>query len=330
MKEINLGTIGSGPIVHTILDAVQMTEGIACAAVYSRTREKGQELAAQYGVSKVYTDLNEMFADESVNFIYVASPNLLHYQQTKAALLAGKNVICEKPFCTRAQQARELVELSKERGLFLIDAVPTAFLPNLEILKRKLPKVGRIKLVLSNYSQYSSRYDLVKMGEVPNIFNPEFGGGCLMDINFYNVYLNAALFGMPKAYTYYPNRCGSLADTSGILVMQYDGFISEAAGAKDTWGVNYFQIEGEDGYIYIKGGSNGLAEVKVVTREKEEVFNCQENPNRWLYEIRNMAKMIKENDHVQNDRNLDVMLIVMEILESARLRAGIQFPGDIV
>ncbi|MCI9174052.1 MAG: Gfo/Idh/MocA family oxidoreductase [Lachnospiraceae bacterium] len=328
MKEINLGTIGSGPIVHTILDAVQMTEGIACAAVYSRTREKGQELAAQYGVSKVYTDLNEMFADESVNFIYVASPNLLHYQQTKAALLAGKNVICEKPFCTRAQQARELVEISKERGLFLIDAVPTAFLPNLEILKRKLPKVGRIKLVLSNYSQYSSRYDLVKMGEVPNIFNPEFGGGCLMDINFYNVYLNAALFGMPKAYTYYPNRYGSLADTSGILVMQYDGFISEAAGAKDTWGVNYFQIEGEDGYIYIKGGSNGLAEVKVVTREKEEVFNCQENPNRWLYEIRNMAKMIKENDHVQNDRNLDVMLIVMEILESARLGAGIQFPGD--
>lgn len=328
MKEINLGTIGSGPIVHAILDAVQMTEGIACAAVYSRTRERGQELAAQYGVSKVYTDLNEMFADESVNFIYVASPNLLHYQQTKAALLAGKNVICEKPFCTKAQQARELVELSKERGLFLIDAVPTAFLPNLEILKRELSKVGRMKLVLSNYTQYSSRYDLVKKGEIPNIFNPEFGGGCLMDINFYNVYLNAALFGMPKACAYYPNRYGSLADTSGILVMQYDGFICEAAGAKDAWGVNYVQIEGEDGYIYIKGGSNGLSEVKVVTREKEEVFNRQENPNRWLYEIQNMTKMIRENDHVQNDRNLDVMLMVMEILESARLGAGIQFPGD--
>ena len=138
MEKISLGTIGSGPIVHTILDAVQMTEGIACTAVYSRTRERGQELAAQYGVSKVYTNLDEMFADENVNFVYVASPNLLHYEQTKAALLAGKNVICEKPFCTRAQQARELVELARERGLFLIDAVPTAFLPNLEILKLSL------------------------------------------------------------------------------------------------------------------------------------------------------------------------------------------------
>lgn len=330
MEKINLGTIGSGPIVHTILDAVQMTEGIACTAVYSRTRERGQELAAQYGVSKVYTNLDEMFADENVNFVYVASPNLLHYEQTKAALLAGKNVICEKPFCTRAQQARELVELARERGLFLIDAVPTAFLPNLEILKREIPKVGKIKLVLSNYSQYSSRYDLVKKGEVPNIFNPEFGGGCLMDINFYNVYLNAALFGMPQSFTYYPNRYGSLADTSGVLVMQYDGFISEAAGAKDTWGVNYVQIEGENGYIYIKGGSNGLAEVQVVTREQEETFNHQENSNRWLYEIRNMTKMIQNDDYAGNDRNLKVMLMVMEIIESARIAAGIQFPGDVV
>ena len=97
MEKISLGTIGSGPIVHTILDAVQMTEGIACTAVYSRTRERGQELAAQYGVSKVYTNLDEMFADENVNFVYVASPNLLHYEQTKAALLAGKSLSAPGP-----------------------------------------------------------------------------------------------------------------------------------------------------------------------------------------------------------------------------------------
>ena len=222
MKELCLGTIGSGSIVHTILDQVKVTEGIRLTAVYSRTEEKGRLLAAEYGADRVYTELDAFLADEEMNTVYIASPNLLHYEQTKKALLAGKHVICEKPFCTKAEQARELTALAKEKKLFLADAVPTAFLPNLEVLKRELPKVGKVKLVLGNYSQYSSRYDLVLKGETtPNVFNPEYGGGCLMDINFYNVYLNAALFGKPLSTAYYPNRCGELADTSGILVMQF-------------------------------------------------------------------------------------------------------------
>ena len=161
MKEIRLGTIGSGPIVHSILDNVAVTDGIRLAAVYSRTEEKGKQLAAEYGADKVYTDLDEFLEDEEVNVVYVASPNLLHYEQTKKALLAGKNVVCEKPFCTKAEQARELAALAKEKHLLLVDAVPTAFLPNFEVVKRELPKVGKVKLVLGNFSQYSSRYDQV-------------------------------------------------------------------------------------------------------------------------------------------------------------------------
>lgn len=118
MEKISLGTIGSGPIVHTILDAVQMTEGIACTAVYSRTRERGQELAAQYGVSKVYTNLDEMFADENVNFVYVASPNLLHYEQTKAALLAGKTLFARSLSAPGPSRPGNLWSLPENGGCF--------------------------------------------------------------------------------------------------------------------------------------------------------------------------------------------------------------------
>lgn len=328
MEEIRLGTIGSGVIVHSILDGVKATEGIRCVAVYSRTAQRGQELADCYGVSKVYTDMDEFLADEEINFVYIATPNLLHYEQAKRALLAGKNVICEKPFCTKYEHAAELVRIAKEQKLFLVDAVPTAFLPNFEILKRELPKVGRIRLVMSNYSQYSSRYDLLLKGEVPNIFNPQYAGGCLMDINFYNLYLNVALFGKPQSAVYYPNIFKDFADTSGILMMQYDGFVSEAAGAKDTWGENYVQIEGEEGYIYVKGGSNGLAEVKVVTKDSEEYFNEQENPDRWFYEVQNLTKLLLADDYEEIYRRLDVMLDVMSVLEDTRRAAGIFFPGD--
>lgn len=328
MDEIRLGTIGSGSIVHSVLDAVKVTEGIRLEAVYSRTLEKGRELAACYDVKKVYTDLDEMLKDEEINFIYVASPNSLHYEQTKKALLAGKNVICEKPFCTRKSLARELVALAKEKKLFLVDAVPTTFLPNYEILKRELPRVGRIKLVLSNYSQYSSRYDQVLEGKLPNVFNPQFAGGCLMDINFYNVYLNIALFGKPEKAVYYPNIYGDLVDTSGIMMLTYDGFVSECAGAKDTWGVNSVQIQGEKGYLYIKDGSNGLAEIKVVTKNFEETFNEQQNPDRWYYEVQNLTRLLLAEDYQAIYGRLDLMTEVIGTIEEARRNAGILFPGD--
>lgn len=140
MEEIRLGTIGSGAIVRSILDNVTVTEGICLAAVYSRSRDKGCALASAYGVSRVYTDLDDFLKDEEVNFVYIATPNLLHYEQAKKALLAGKNVILEKPFCTRVEQARELITLAKEKGLFLVDATPTAFLPNFAVYSGNCPK----------------------------------------------------------------------------------------------------------------------------------------------------------------------------------------------
>lgn len=328
MKKTRLGTIGSGVIVHAILDNVRRVGGIELEAVYSRSREKGERLAAEYGCGKVYTDMDAFLADENIDLVYIATPNLLHYEQAKKALLAGKHVLLEKPFVTKLEHARELAGIAKERKLFLLEAAPTGFLPNLEILKEELPKIGRIKLVMSNYSQYSSRYDAVLRGEKPAIFDPDYAGGCLMDINFYNVLLNILLFGKPKSAIYHANRFPGLSDTSGVMVMEYDGFVSTNAGAKDTWGVNFFQIEGEQGYIYIENGSNGLKSVRVVTRTSDESFNAQPDPDRWFYEIQKVTDLLMAEDYDSVYERLDKTLATVGVMESARKAAGIYFPGD--
>lgn len=328
MEQIKLGTIGSGFIVHSILDGVKATDGIRLEAVYSRTKKKGRELAGKYGAEKVYTDLNALLSDEEVNFIYVASPNNMHYEQAKAALLHGKNVICEKPMCPRKAQVEELIALAKEKGLFLVDATPTAFLPNLSIIKEKLPEIGRIRLVMSSYSQYSSRYDQLLAGNVTNVFSPDFAGGCLQDINYYNVYLNAALFGKPENAVYYPNICHTGVDTSGIVILQYSDFVSECTGAKDTWGENSVQIQGEKGYLYIEGGPNGLNSVRLVTKKSETSYNLQKNPDRWFYEVQNMTKMLLEEDYHTVQKKLETTVNVIEIIETMRKEAGILFEGD--
>lgn len=328
MDEIRLGTIGTGMIVHQILNCVKQTDGIKLEAVYSRSVEKGKKLAAQYGTSKVYTDLDAFLADPYVNFVYIASPNSLHYTQAKAALLAGKNVIIEKPCTPTAAQAAALIELAQARNLLLIDATPTAYLPNLSVLKTHLPEIGKIKLVMSNYSQYSSRYDRVLAGEVPTIFSPEFAGGCLMDINYYNVYLNIALFGTPKKAVYFPNIYPGLTDTSGSIILQYDGFVSQNAGAKDTWGVNFFQIEGEKGFIYVENGANGLKNVRVVTKSSDITYDLQTNTNRWHYAVSGITNAILNSQHEVLTDALCTMLSAISSIECARKDASIFFPSD--
>ena len=327
MQEIRLGTIGSGMIVHSVLDNAVKTEGVKLEAVYSRSQAKAEELAGHYGAKKTYMDMNALLGDDDINTVYIATPNLLHYPQAKAALSAGKHVICEKPIVTRYAHAEELRNAASTKRLLLVEAAPTMFLPNYRLLREKLPEIGRMSLVMSNYSQYSSRYDAVLRGEKPSIFNPEFAGGCLMDINFYNILLNTALFGTPKHTKYYPNIYPGLADTSGVFVMQYDGFVSTNSGAKDTWGINHFTIEGEKGYIRVEE-PNGIKSVRVVTRSSDDTYNLQPCPDRWKYEVEGLARLMLSEDYSALNGMLSVSLETVKVMEAARLEAGIKFPGD--
>lgn len=327
MEEIRLGTIGSGEIVHCVLNNAVKTEGVKLEGVYSRSQVKAEELADHYGARKTFTEMDEFLADEAVNTVYIAVPNLLHYPYARAALSAGKNVICEKPIVTRYEQAEELRDIAASKKLFLVEAAPTMYLPNYKLLREKLPEIGRIKLVMSNYSQYSRRYDAVLRGERPNIFNPEFGGGSLMDINFYNILLNTALFGRAKEAKYYPNIFPGLADTSGILVMEYEGFVSSNAGAKDTWGMNHFTIEGEKGCIYVEE-PNGLKSIRVVTRAADDTYNLQGNSDRWKYEVEGIAGLMMRNDYGAVREMLRVSIETVRVMERARVEAGIIFPEE--
>lgn len=325
--EIRLGTIGSNFIVHNLLRHVVKTPGWNLTAVYSRSEEKAEALAQQYGADRYYTDMDAFLADEEVNFVYIATPNALHYQQAKAALLANKHVLLEKPFCPEVSLARELVQIAWERGLILADMTPTAFLPNLQVLKEQLPKIGKVRLVMSNYTQYSSRYDRFRAGETDNVFNPAFAGGSLMDINYYNVYLNTALFGKAEQAVYFPNLQRGI-DTSGVIVLNYNGFVSQNAGSKDSRGENFFQIEGEDGYIYIPGGVSCLEEIRLVTKEGTEVFRTPHDSDLWAWEVRRLAEIIGSDDTTPLTTGLDTMLSVIETIETARKAAGIRFPAD--
>ncbi|MFE6075370.1 Gfo/Idh/MocA family protein [Paenibacillus sp. NPDC057886] len=326
---MKIATIGTGFIVDAILSAVQALDHVTCTAIYSRKRETAQPLADKYAIDTIYTDLDSLYTASNVDFIYIASPNSMHYEQAYQALQHGKHVICEKPFTSTRQEAETLIALAKEKNLMLFEAISNIHLPNVQIVQEQLPRLGELKFIQCNYSQYSSKYNQLLAGEIPNVFNPEFSGGALMDINIYNLHLIQKLFGSPESVSYTANKHANGIDTSGVLVLSYPTFIAESVGCKDTNSMNFVLIQGENGYLHVVGGANGCKEIRLqVGNEPVEEFNVQDEPNWFYYEWEAFRDMYTNGDYERCYELLDHSRSVMNTMTEARKDAGIVFAAD--
>lgn len=320
---MKIGIVGTGSIAHTMTAEFQRA-GLPCAAVCSRRAETGQAMAEKFGLPKVYTSLSAMVQDPEVELVYIATPNSLHYAQTKTALLAGKHVLCEKPFVPAAAQAQELAALARERGLLLFEAITTAYHPNYALAKQSLAGIGPVKAVSCTFCQYSSRYDALLAGQTPPVFDPAFCGGALMDINLYNIHFVAGLFGVPSGVHYYPNRHPNGIDTSGVLVLEYPDFVCQCTGAKDSSARNSAQIIGSRGSILIEPGASNCRTLTLTRRGgKEETSEFPESP--WFHEVRGLLPLLETRDAAACYAALEQTNRVVSILEAARRDAGLGF-----
>ncbi len=326
---MKVATIGTGFIVDWFLTAVQESAGISCVAMYSRKESSARTLADKYEIDKIYTKLDEMLKDEDINFVYVTSPNSLHFEHALKALKAGKNVICEKPFTSTVKEFDCLVKEAQARHLYLFEAIVTAHMPNYLRMKEELPRLGTIRMVQCNFSQYSSRYDKFLLGETPNVFNPEFSGGALADINIYNLHYVIGMFGKPKKVHYYANLHDNGIDTSGVVLLQYDGFQAVCVGCKDTRSECIAQIQGEKGFITMRSETSRCAEFTIqIGRENIEHPSIVQNDVALYYELQDFRDIYKLDDYERCTRLLAYSRTVMEVYETARKDAGIVFAAD--
>lgn len=146
---MKLTVVGTGKIVEEALPVITATNGIQVQALVStpRSQEKAKALADHYRIQDLYTDLEEALTNPNTDTVYVATPNHLHYEMTKAALLAGKHVICEKPFTLKEAQAQELAEIAKRKQLILLEAITNLYLENFAVLKEELANLGILRLL---------------------------------------------------------------------------------------------------------------------------------------------------------------------------------------
>lgn len=324
---MKLAVLGTGKIVQEFLPMIQQVTDVELVALLStpRSLDKAKEMQVQYHIQEVYTDYETLLGNATIDTVYVALPNHLHYQYTKAALLQGKNVICEKPFTLNAQQLQELIQIATEKRLILLEAITNQYLNNFLQIKKDLAQLGKIKIVECNYSQYSSRYDAFKEGKILPAFDPQKGGGALMDINIYNIHFVVGLFGKPEKVQYLANIERDI-DTSGILVLDYGAFKAVCIGAKDSTAQIRSVIQGTDGSIEVLGATNEMPRYERRSKTEIEAVNVNLDKHRMYQEFEKFTEVIDQKDLAfaleQLNHSLTVMQVVDQALESANLHLG--------
>ena len=215
------------------------------------------------------------------------------------------------------EEFEELAKLAQEKELLLMEAITNQYLANFTAIKEALSDIGDVKIVNINYSQYSSRYDAFKRGEIAPAFNPEMGGGALRDLNIYNIHLLVGLFGKPHRVEYLPNVERGV-DTSGILVLDYGHFKAVAIGAKDCSAEIRSTIQGDKGAITIFGATNTLPEIGVTLNgQKERTANLNSPQHRMYDEFVAFEKMVATKDFDSVAKQLEHSRQVMEVLDQA-------------
>lgn len=318
---MKLAIIGSGKIVQDFLTITKDLPQIELEAIVGtkRSKETLEELQKKYGIKNCFTDYEQCLREDTFDTVYVAVPNHLHFSFTKKALLAGKNVICEKPFTTDYQQFLELKNLAENKQKILLEAITNQYLENYLEIKKQLSSLGEIKLIECNYSQYSSRYDAFKNGEIAPAFDAQKDGGALMDLNIYNVHFVVGLLGKPLEVYYFPHMEKEV-DTSGILVLQYKEYQAVCIAAKNSDAPVRSVIQGEHRSIVVDSPANVLTSFDIYQQNQLlETISANSHAHRMYQEFAMFDQMIQSKDFFAMQKQLKHSETVMWVIDQAKL-----------
>lgn len=326
---MNLGTIGTSWITSDFINAAKEQGTLKLHAVYSRKEQKAKNFAETHGAAEYFTDLGKMAKSGSIDCVYIASPNSLHFEQVLLFLGHNKHVICEKPIFSNQKESEKAYQTARENGVFLFEAMRNIHMPKFRALKDNLHHAGKLRSAVLNYSKYSSRYNNVLKGEEPNIFSLNFSGGVLVDLGVYPLAAAIVLFGKPESSAYYPVIIDTGADGSGTLVLNYSDFTCTILCSKITTSYNPSEIYGEMGTFMVDnmGSFSEVMQKNIHSSKEIEVGESQEKLD-MFYEIEVFVKIIETNDQEEYNVLRKISAEVLEITENVRKENGILFAAD--
>jgi len=273
MKQINWGIVSTGVIAEQFCQDMQFVSNGKLLAVAARKLEQAEQFSKQHNIEKAYHGYQKLFDDPDIDVVYIATPHNLHFQHAYDALIAGKSVLCEKPFTVSSNECQQLQILAKEKNLFLMEAMWTYFLPAINEAKRWVDagRIGKIKHIKADFG-YPLPYDPERRE-----WNAELAGGCLLEMGIYPIAIAQFFLELPlKPIAINAQMAENGVEKDVIIMAEVDDVRLTLSTSFQCKLQNWAYIIGDEGYIAI--------------------------PNFWRADQCSLYKLDEQIDHFSDDR----------------------------
>jgi predicted dehydrogenase len=326
MDSIKWGILGPGVMSRKFALGLKYARGAELAAVASRSRERAELFASEFDVHCVYDSYEALAGDNRIDAVFVATPHSFHREHAILCLSGGRHVLCEKPFAINAGEAADMIRTAREEERVLMEAMWTRFLPSLVTVRDLVANgvIGEIRRVTADFG-FRASFD-----PQHRIFDPNLGGGALLDIGIYPLSLAHMLLGAPVSIHGLAHIGKTGVDEESAVLLGYDGgrqAILTMALRIDTPGEAL--ILGTAGWIRILSPWWASSHVKVRENGRgERTLDLPYKGNGYTHEAEEFMDLIREEKMESSVMPLDESLAIMRTMDEIRRQWGMHYPME--
>jgi predicted dehydrogenase len=318
--------MGTGGIARQFTRDLLLT-GHAVSAVGSRTRENAEWFAGLFGLLAAHPSYESLVADPAVDLVYVATPHPWHYPNAKLALEAGKHVLVEKPFTINAPQAHDLVTLAADRGLLVLEAMWTRWLPHMSRLREIVAAgtIGELRSMSADHTQALPADPAHRLNDL------RLGGGALLDLGVYPVSFASQLFGTPQSIQAVATFKDTGADAQVATMFRYPGGqIATTYSASVSRGPNVAVVLGSNGRVEIDSVWYTATGLRVYDSASEliEEYRPSVEGRGMQFQADESERLVAEGRTASDILPPHETVAIMATLDAIREQIGLRYPDE--
>lgn len=323
---MKIGILGAGKIGPKFAKDALTIPGVEIAAIGSRSLDRAKAMAEQLGAKMAFGSYEEMIESAEVDLMYIATPHTSHAYLAKACINQGIPVLVEKAFALNFAEAKEMVDLARSKKVFLMEAMWSRFMPSIIQAKKWLDD-GKIGSLCSIHADFGFR---AKFDPNARLFNPDLGGGSLLDIGIYPVFLALLLNGKPDSI-----QAAAIIGETGVdeevgMLFKYPNALAHLQCSFRSTTPCEAKIIGTEGTIFIHSRWHHSSKIHIsyLDDRADEVWASADDWIGYRYEAAHVKSCLEAGLNESPLWNLDDSLLLMSTLDEVRRTIGVIYPQD--
>ncbi len=323
MEKLCWGIVGPGIIANKFAAAIANVEEASLAAVASRSKSRGEDFAGRYRIPQVFCSYEALAQSDAVDAVYIATPHPFHLPCAELFLRAGKHVLCEKPLCVNAKQAKSLQTAARENNVFLMEAMWTRFLPAVSELCNRIDAgvIGEIKGLRADFC-YAQAPE-----EEPKLYENHMAGGSLLDVGVYGLHFADLFLKTPEKLQASAWVSDGVDVHTSVLLSYPNGAVAEISSAIGLQKPCVAWIYGTKGAIEVPD-FYGAQEFFLHTENGKRQFRFPSIGDGFEEEIIEACRCIRAGKTESEILPLSKTIEILEQTDAIRKLIGVSYPCE--